>query len=236
MSAPRRTTTPKDTEILVCYHCANTVPQRRVASYRGQQLYEHYNDERFNEDFAYDLYQCPTCQGISIYGGFVEYPKFETLSERRIYPRGSHLLPERHKIASAECVPQHIIKLYEKIWPLRHVAPDAFAAQVRRALEFICRDQNAKGDNLFQQLKDLVARGTFPGYFAEITNLMRNVGNLAAHAGEQDIDFWDAELLDDFFRSVVEYVYIAPSKIERLKQRTSSRKAPSREEPVDPPF
>jgi hypothetical protein len=52
---------------------------------------------------------------------------------------------------------------------------------------------------------------------------MRHIGNLGSHAGDKDVDFWDAELLDDFFRSAVEYVYIAPSKIERLKQRTRSR-------------
>ena len=225
MGAPQKASTAKDSEVLVCYHCANTVPQQRVGSYQGQQLYEHFDGRRFNEDFAYDLYQCPTCRGISIYGDFVKYPHCKTLAARRIYPRGSHLLPESHKLASKDCVPQHIIKLYEEIWPLRHIAPNAFAGQIRRALEFICRDQKAQGSNLFQQLKDLVARGTFPGYFAEITDLMRHIGNLGAHAGDEDIDFWDAELLDDFFRSVVEYVYIAPSKIERLKQRTRGRNA-----------
>jgi hypothetical protein len=52
---------------------------------------------------------------------------------------------------------------------------------------------------------------------------MRHIGNLGAHAGDDDLDFWDAELLDDFFRAIVEYVYVAPSKIERLKQRIGSR-------------
>lgn len=213
----------KNAQILVCYHCANTVPQKRIGSYQGQQLYEHIDGRRFGEDFVYDLYQCPTCQGISIYGDFLKYPIFPGLAARLIYPRGSHLLPEPHKLASIECIPKRILKLYEEIWPLRHIAPNAFAGQVRRALEFICRDQKAQGTNLFQQLKDLVTRGTFPGYFAEITELMRRIGNWGSHAGEEDINFWDAELLDDFFRSVVEYVYIAPSKIERLKQRIRSR-------------
>jgi hypothetical protein len=67
----------------------------------------------------------------------------------------------------------------------------------------------------------LSSRGIFPGYFAEITDLMRHVGNLGSHASDKDVDFWDAELLDDFFRSIVEYVYIAPSKIQRLRQRIS---------------
>src|ERR1039457_4335704 len=113
MVAPKKKTTVKDSEVLVCYHCANTVPQQRVGSFRGQQLYEHFDGRRFNGDFSYDLFQCPTCQGISIYGDFIKFPRCKTLAARRIYPRGSHLLPEAHKLASKECVPERIIKLYE---------------------------------------------------------------------------------------------------------------------------
>ena len=211
------------TEVLVCYHCGNTTPHERVASHRGRQLFEQIDEQRFHEDYDYELYQCPTCRGVSVFGDFAAYPHHSTFSARRIYPRGSHLLPEAHKLATVDCIPARIIKLYEEIAPLRHIAPNAFAGQVRRALEFICRDQQAQGGTLFQQLKDLVARGTFPGYFAEIADLMRHIGNLGAHAGDEDLDVWDAELLDDFFRSVVEYVYIAPSKIARLKQRLNGR-------------
>jgi len=56
MAARKRTTTAKDTEVLVCYHCANTVPLQRVGSYKGEQLFEHIDGQRFNEDFTYDLY------------------------------------------------------------------------------------------------------------------------------------------------------------------------------------
>lgn len=213
-----------DTEILICYHCANQVPQKRIGYHRGQELFEHIDGHRYNEDFDYYFYQCPTCQGVSIYGKFAEYSGHEAMGRYRLYPRGSQLLPESHKLASRKCVPERIMKIYEKIWPLRHIAPNAHAGQIRRALEFICRDQKAQGKTLFEQLKDFVARGTFPGYFSEITDFMRQIGNLGAHAGEEDVDFWDAELLDDFFRAIVEYVYIAPSKIDRLKQRIGKRK------------
>ena len=54
---------------------------------------------------------------------------------------------------------------------------------------------------------------------------MRQIGNLGAHAGDGEVDFWDAELLDDFFRAVVEYVYVVPSKIARMKQRISQASA-----------
>jgi len=74
-------------------------------------------------------------------------------------------------------------------------------------------------------LKDLVSRGVFPGSFSELTDLIREIGNLGVHATGREVDFWDAELLDDFFRAVVEYVYVVPSKIARMKQRMSYMRA-----------
>ncbi len=203
----------------VCFHCGNRVPLSRLAVHRGQELFEHIDGQRFSEDFDYHIYQCPTCNGITIFGDFTQYPGARDAAYKRIYPQGSRLLPESHKIALRDCVPDRVVKLYELSWPLRHIAPSAFAVQVRRALEFICNEQGATGGTLFQKLKVLVANKTFPGHFEEMTDLMRKVGNLGAHAGDDDVDFWDAELLDEFFRAVVEYVYIWPSRIERLKQR-----------------
>jgi hypothetical protein len=206
-------------EVFVCYHCGNRASHDKVGSFNSTELFEQVESRRLNERFRYDLYRCSTCDGISVFGDFVDYPERPDLASRRIHPKGSRLLPPAHLLANRGCVPQRILQLYDEIWPLRHVSPTAFAGQVRRALEFVCSDQKAAGRTLFEQLQDLAKRGTFPGYFVEMTDLMRRVGNLGSHAGEVDVDFWDAELLDDFFRSVIEYVYIAPSKIERLKER-----------------
>ena len=203
----------------VCFHCGNRVPLSRFVVHRGQELFEQIDDQRYAMDFEYHLYRCPTCDGITIYGDFPEYPNARSEDHHRIYPQGSRLLPEGHKIASRDCVPDRILRLYEQSWPLRHIAPGAFAVQVRRALEMICNDRGAAGRDLYAKLRVLVADATFPGHFAEMTDLMRQIGNLGAHAGDEDVDFWDAELLDDFFRFVVEYVYITPSRIARLRQR-----------------
>jgi hypothetical protein len=214
--------------VLVCYHCGNRAFHDKVGSFDSTELYEHMEGQRLNERFRYDLYRCSTCDGVSIFGDFVDYPERPDLPSRRMHPQGSRLLPPAHMLADRDCVPERILQLYEEIWPLRHVSPTAFAGQVRRALEFVCTDQKAAGRTLFEQLKDLAKCGTFPGYFAEMTDLMRQIGNLGSHAGEADVDFWDAELLDQFFRSVLEYVYIVPSKIERLKQRTRVARSGSR--------
>jgi hypothetical protein len=124
------------------------------------------------------------------------------------------------------------VKLYEEVWPLRHRAPAAFVGQVRRLLEFVCEDRKAAGRSLFEQLRHLVTQGTLPGYFTSITDLLRVVGNMGAYATDEDLSRWDAELIDDFFRSVVEYVYVAPAKIRRMQERLRPSSDPNK--PLDP--
>jgi hypothetical protein len=205
--------------ILLCFHCGNLVPQDHLKTFTGQEMFERFEGRNFYEEFEYQIFACSTCKGVSIYGDFLRYPRKGSLPERRIYPQGSQLLPENHKIASSHCVPKSIVDCYQEVWPLRHISPNAFAGQIRRALEMICDDQKAEGDTLFTRLKHLSRRGTFPGHFGDVVDLMRQIGNIGAHNGQSEIDFWDAELMDDFFRALIEYVYILPSRILRLRQR-----------------
>jgi len=215
--------TPIDSNIFLCYQCGNTTPHERIGYFVGKGMFEQIDKQKYYEDREYFIFQCSTCQGISIYGDWKEYSSTSLFSEKLLYPEGPNLLPKGHKISSRVLIPIKILKIYEEIWPLRHIAPNAFSVQIRRSLEIICSDQNAIGKTLYDQLKDLTNRGIFPGYFAEIIDLIRKVGNVGAHAGEEDVDFWDAELLDEFFKSIVEYVYIVPSKIQRLKERLGNR-------------
>jgi hypothetical protein len=125
-------------------------------------------------------------------------------------------------MSPSQPIPERIYTIYQEVWPLRHRSPTAFIGQIRRLLEFVCKDKNASGTDLFDKLEDLVTKGVFPGYFAEITDLLRKIGNLGAHADDRELSVWDAELVDDFFRSVVEYVYVAPAKIKRMQRRIQS--------------
>jgi hypothetical protein len=212
----------KEVEISPCYNCGNTVPLSHVATHESRLLYEHIDNRRHYEKYELSIYRCPTCDGLSVYGDFAEYPQHQSLVAKRQLPIGPALLPPAHMLASRDCIPERIVRAYEEIWPLRCLAPTAFVGQIRRALEYVCQDQHATGKSLAAQLEDLARRGTFPGNFREITHYIRKAGNIGAHATETDMDVWDAETLDDFFRSIIEYVYIAPSKLARFTKRMAA--------------
>lgn len=207
-------------EILVCYHCGNRAPHCRLAVHQGQELFDYDGKIRYKEEFLYYVYKCKTCEGISIYGDFSQYGEPErSLDEMRLYPEGSKLEPKSHTVSPSPCIPIHVREIYEEIWPLRHLAPNAFAGQVRRLLEFVCKDCEASGGKLFHQIQDLIKKGIFPAHISKIADKLRNMGNVGSHAAESEIGYGKAELIDYFFRSVIEYVYIIPAQLKRLSER-----------------
>jgi hypothetical protein len=206
--------------IRLCPHCNNVTPHQLVVDRVVSKLYDEINvdegeSQKIFENFVYFFIQCSTCQDCSLVGGFnIELPQSQSQ-----FPV---LFPKSGDLGSG--VPEKIAKVYSEAFRIRLKAPNAYAGQVRKALEFLCRDQKATGDNLFKQLNSLVEKGIIPPTLAEMTTLIRLLGNLGVHATDDDeVSVWDAQLIDEFFRSIVEYVYIAPSKIARLKSRLERR-------------
>jgi hypothetical protein len=179
------------------------------------KLYDEVDGEPIFEDFVYVILQCSTCSDWSLIGGFDhELPK-----QRIHWPL---LYPESSELSSS--VPDRIRRIYSEAARIKRSAPNAFAGQVRRALEAVCADKKASGRTLARQLNSLVEMGIIPPTLAEMTSIIRTLGNIGAHAGETEVSPWDSDSIDEFFRSIVEYVYVAPSRVQNLTTRLA--KAP----------
>jgi hypothetical protein len=123
-------------------------------------------------------------------------------------------------------VPQTIREVYFEAARIKELAPNAFAVQVRRALEALCEDRAAKGRTLADKLKDLSARAEIPPVLAEMTDVLRLIGNIGAHGIGESVHPLQANAIDEFFKAVIEYVYVAPAKLRAFKERMeSSRKS-----------
>jgi hypothetical protein len=211
------------TRLELCFHCGNQVHLTRLAIHAGRELFDHLGGKRIEADFNYHSYQCPTCNGVTLYGDFTDPAKTREEAYRRIYPEGHRLLPEIHQVASRDCVPKDVVQLYEDCWMLRHISPAGFVVQIRTALEMICDEQGVREGTLAERLGLLAAKEVLPGRFVEMTKLMREVGNFGAHHGPVKVNFWEAEQIDEFFRLVVEYVYVLPARMRTLRRRLKSR-------------
>jgi len=178
-------------------------------------LYDELDGEEIAQTFEYHVVKCSTCSNISLLGGFrLEMPEYLD-SYPRLYPQSqlTHI-----------SIPEPIRRAYDEAARIRGTAPSAYAGQIRKALEFLCKDKGAEEGSLFKKLKYLAENGILPTTLAEMTDIIREIGNAGVHADAEVVTVWDAELIDDFFTSVVNYVYVAPFKVNWLKKRLSQRR------------
>ena len=79
--------------------------------------------------------------------------------------------------------------------------------------------------SLADKLKELATKNKIPPVLAEMTEIIRRLGNRGSH-DDEDVEPQYVEPMDEFFRAVVEYVYIAPEKIKAVKTTLDAAIAP----------
>jgi len=203
------------TRLEICPHCGNKAPQRLVL----MQLTESSTlDSDWNElpaPAAWYIAICEACSNVLVYCGWAEgcIPEEDHFLHHLtilMWPKSEALHP---------AVPKPIVAIYKEAHRIKEIAPNAFAVQIRRALEAVCDDQGVSKGTLYKRIVDLVNKGIVPTVFGEAADLLRAVGNMGAHAGDVQVHPWLVSAVDDLFLAVVEYVYIAPKKVEDFRQR-----------------
>lgn len=68
------------------------------------------------------------------------------------------------------------------------------------------------------RLKSLAEKGEIPPVLVEVTNVLRTLGNSGAHNTEQKVTVPMTWQMDKFFRTLVEYVYVAPARLKEFQK------------------
>jgi len=198
-------------DVAFCSHCGNKSPQRLLHSQECSYV-DYLGDGRKVDGLTavYFVAVCGTCNHILVYRAIESIPKPEDFTNAvLIFPDSGRL----HR-----SIPAEVADIYQEAFRIREIAPNAFAVQIRRALEALCEDRGARKGTLHRRLSDLVARNEIPEVLAEVTDVLRLLGNIGAHANTQVVEAWQVHTIDEFFRAVVEYVYVAPSKLQEFQQ------------------
>jgi len=199
--------------VAFCPHCGNRAPQRHI--YTQEFLGQGYSMDGSlaNNDLpcAYYVAVCETCNEILLYYTFLD------VLEDKDFHLADLIWPDPGVLHRA--VPKALAECYIEASRIKNLAPNAFAVQIRRALEALCDDRGAKKGTLQQRLQDLASRGEIPPILAEMTDVLRLLGNIGAHAADQSVKPGYVQAIDDFFRAIIEYVYVAPSKLKEFRDR-----------------
>lgn len=213
--------------IAFCPHCGNTAQQRviYIHSYEGSG-YDVQTGEKseYGPPCTYYVAICSTCDDLLLYHNFIDEVPDEDFSKSTI------LYPDKHKLP--EFVPDSIKQAYAEACRIQFLAPNAYAVMLRRALEAVCDDRSVPSGTLHKRLQVLVERGELPAKLAEMTTLLRTLGNAGAHHSSTPVIVPMTWGMNEFFRAIIEYVYIAPNKIEEFK-RTMSRYSPENESSIE---
>ncbi|MDO8886181.1 DUF4145 domain-containing protein [Candidatus Oleimmundimicrobium sp.] len=202
--------------ILICSYCGNKTSHFVKTQISSQEEIYGSNGECLGKiDTYYYLTECKTCNGISL---FSDWEGSGNTGDLR---NASQLYPSSRELGKA--IPEEIRKSYEEAKKVEKLSPNAFVVLLRRSLELLCRDQKAKGRNLKEQIADLSKMGLIPNTIVEMAETLRFIGNIGAHEIEVDIDQAEISAIDDFLVAMLEYVYVAPNKITKLKDSISKK-------------
>jgi len=87
----------------------------------------------------------------------------------------------------------------------------ACAVMARRAMQTACIDKGSKKDKLVDQLQELALNGTITKDLNEWANVVRWVGNDAAHPNKENISKEDAEDILNLAEQFLHVIYVAPA-------------------------
>ena len=178
---------------------------------------EHHAEKRkpnSGKTLNFDTYKCENCAGYVMVlwsanesgAGIHDYRVLPWPLDVRNYPEewpdeiGRYWLQARRNILSEN-------------W-------DAAAVMARSALQLALRNKNASGNNLKQEIDDLVANGILAPIMKEWADQIRLLGNESAHPDPvQVIDPQDARDVVEFLRFLLEYLYTFPHQIQQYRNR-----------------
>jgi hypothetical protein len=90
-------------------------------------------------------------------------------------------------------------------------------------MEALTRERGVAGRNLNAGLNGLIESGALPEVFGSMGHITRMLGNAGAHDTETDVTPEDMPIIDEFFRAIVEYLYIAPARVAKVQALVVAR-------------
>lgn len=133
------------------------------------------------------------------------------VNKKMIYPSSS-IIPHH-----SNDMPEDIAKIYNEAASIYTLSPRSAAALLRLALQMLLIHLGEKGNNINQDIKNLVAKG-LPPMVQQAADIIRHVGNEAVHPGT--IDFNDnsdtSATLFQILNWIVYYMITIPKNIQSM--------------------
>ncbi|MBE9041791.1 DUF4145 domain-containing protein [Oscillatoriales cyanobacterium LEGE 11467] len=200
----------KVTGLIQCQRCYHQIRMEIVAEYsKTNPQYE--SGVTWDESDNYELLLCPVCSSVALRSYYWrDYMEPENVKFHYLYP------VEQEKPLG---LPPEIQKAYDAAIKVKYIDVNAYAVLVGRVLEMICKDRNASGSTLNNKLKNLSAKGEIPNKLVKVSENIRHLRNIGAHASLGELTESEEPLLSSLLRAILEYVYSAPYLAQEAEEK-----------------
>jgi len=205
-------------QVVLCHHCNNVAPQKLVFKHDCFDFGFYENGEKtdFPYDVRYYVTVCETCGDLSIYGASVE------IFDEKDFKQATLIYP--YQKIDLNKLPVIVRKCYIEAVRVKNNAPNAFAMLIRKALEAICDDKGILEGSLYDKINELSKKNLIPKNLSDMGDIIRLIGNIGAHNTTLDVKPGFVNTIDDFFISIIEYIYIQPDKITAIQEKLKKHK------------
>jgi len=195
-------------KIISCGHCSNISQMKIIGSV--SDMIEHLRESNFSqyehqldEGTIYNILKCPACSNINIISYYwAEYMENnDEIHYENIFPPDNNI---------PVGLPESILKAYKAAEKIKTIDVNAYAILLRRLLELVCKDRNARGKNLALMLKDLADRNEIPSKLVKVAKGLKDFGNIGAHAGIGELSEEEIPTITALCVAILEYIYSAP--------------------------
>lgn len=200
--------------ILTCPHCGNKTLMKLLNKFeKDTRIPYGYEEAQFVDIF--EVFECPVCKGFHLY--YTNWSSEESYPENHdIYEEGEVLFPTSERV-NLNRLPINIKNAYESALKVRNIDDTVCLLALRRTLEMVCKDKGAEKGSLYDKLKKLQNEGTLPPLMGDISKVIKDFGNMAAHGDDVTFDKYLVERMFSFTNKILEYVYILPKEMKRAQ-------------------
>jgi hypothetical protein len=197
-----------------CSECSGKTCHKILLSFDKSgkdDAWEYYWDDHFQ------IIQCQGCKTISFRQTSANSEDFDPMDEE--YPVYENLYPSRIEGRKGIndgifYLPSKVRRIYEETrQALNSRSPILVGIGLRALVETVCKEEEAEGSNLFNQIDGLVAKNILTPAGAKILHSIRTLGNEAAHEVKPHNDK-QLSLAMDVVEHLLADVYILPKRVE----------------------
>jgi uncharacterized protein YbaR (Trm112 family) len=208
-------------KVVTCGHC-NNISKMEIKGgvYEDKTERDYDPEDGLNTEWGihYDILTCPACakENIVKYVWHDGMEGEEEITYKLLYPINDN---------TPLGLPEKILNAFNAAEKVRTIDVNAYAILMRRLLELVCIDRNAKKGTLAEMLKDLSSKNEIPEKLVEVAKGLKDLGNLGAHAGIGEMSEKEIPILKALSRAILEYIYSAPLLASIAEKKLKDLKA-----------